>query len=278
MKHPLLWACPNCQQPLVREANSLLCPVGHCFDLAREGYVNLHNVNRKRSREPGDNREMVDARRRVHQADIYLPLAEAIAQRLGAACPAGGSLLDLGCGEGYYAGVVLNHLSGLSLYGVDIAKPAVRLAAKACPAGQFAVASASAVPLVDRGLDAVLSVFAPVAEGELARLLKSGGHYLKVTPAPGHLWELRELLYSDPRPHAVEDQTPEGFMTEYVETLEFRANLRGSLLQDLVTMTPYAYGGQRENRELLLTRDQLSVQMAFTLTLARNGLAAAAVD
>ncbi len=273
-----LWTCPNCQQPLAREGNSLLCPAGHCFDFAREGYVNLLPVNRKRSREPGDNREMVDARRRVHQADVYLTLAEAVAQCLGAVCPAGGRILDLGCGEGYYAGVVLRLLEDVSLYGVDIAKPAVRLAAKTCPAGEFAVASASQVPLEDHCMDAVLSVFAPVTEGELSRLLKPSGHYLKVTPAPNHLWELRELLYSDPRPHSVEDQTPENFTAVNIQTLEFRAELRGSLLQDLVAMTPYAYGGQRENRELLASRDELSVQMAFTLTLARKNAAATAIN
>ena len=251
--------------------SSLVCPSGHCFDIAREGYVNLLPASRKRSRDPGDNRDMIEARRRVHQAEIFRPLAEAVAGGLSAVCGQGSTILDMGCGEGYYTGVMLDKLTGVSAYGVDIAKPAVRLAAKACRPGHFAVASAFDVPLPDASIHAIVSVFAPHSATELNRLVKPGGHYLKVTPAPNHLWELRQLLYDDPRPHQEARCQLDGFQVETEEALEFTVALAGPLLHDLVAMTPYAYGGQRENKNRLASLGSLQLRMAFALTLYSQG-------
>ena len=62
-----MWICPLCRKPLVNEnVSSLTCSSGHCYDLAREGYVNLLLVNRKHSQEPGDSKAMIAARARVH--------------------------------------------------------------------------------------------------------------------------------------------------------------------------------------------------------------------
>ncbi|GHD12963.1 23S rRNA (guanine(745)-N(1))-methyltransferase [Halioglobus japonicus] len=241
------------------------CEAGHCFDEAREGYVNLLPANRKRSREPGDNREMIEARKRVHAAEVYRPLAQEIAVRLAEWLPASPRVLDLGCGEGYYSGVLLQRLADMSLWGIDIAKPAVRLAAKAHHRGKFAVASAFAVPLPDASLDGVFTVFAPASDAELARLLPPGGLYLNVCPAAGHLWELRQQLYAQPRPHREEVAALPGLVLESQDSVEFAVTLAPELLEDLVAMTPYAYGGERESKAQLSALGEFKVQMAFLL-------------
>lgn len=38
------YRCPLCAQPLAEEGNCLRCAAGHSFDIARQGYVNLLNV------------------------------------------------------------------------------------------------------------------------------------------------------------------------------------------------------------------------------------------
>ena len=253
---------------LARQARVFACLAGHSFDIAREGYVNLLPANHKRSRDPGDNREMIDARRRVHAARLYQPLAERVADIVATMAGEGDAVLDLGCGEGYYAGVVLQRCPGVALYGVDISKAAVRLAARVLTGAQFAVASAARVPLPAGSVDAVISVFAPVVGEELQRLLRPGGCYVKVTPAPKHLWALRELLYDEPRPHKDAADLPRGFVQVVKEEIGFGVDLEGQLLQDLVTMTPYAYRGQRENKERLAGLERLSLEMAFQLTVA----------
>lgn len=264
------WTCPNCRQPLLQEAHSLVCESGHCFDVAREGYVNLLPANRKHSKEPGDNREMIDARRRVHQAQLYRPLAEKIAEVMQPLAVADALVLDLGCGEGYYSGVLLESMAGILIHAVDISKPAVRLAAKACQAGHFAVASAFDVPLADTSVDAAFSVFAPTDDKELARLITPGGYFLDVSPAPSHLWELRQLLYDNPRQHEPALRHLPLFEHQASEQLSFRLMLAGEELADLIAMTPYAYGGQRENKKKLAQLDSLELQVSFALGLFRR--------
>jgi 23S rRNA (guanine745-N1)-methyltransferase len=238
--------------------------------MAREGYVNLLPANRKRSKEPGDNREMVDARRRVHQAQLYRPLAHKIADVLQAytnedQC----NVLDLGCGEGYYSGALLKQWPAAIIHGVDISKPAVRLAAKAFPAAEFSVASAFNVPLADNSVDAVFSVFAPTQVNELARLLRPGGLFLDVSPGPRHLWGLRELLYDEPVPHQREFQALPPLDKVEQERVDFTLELKGGHLQDLVTMTPYAYGGQRENKGKIADSKLMTLGVSFLLSLYR---------
>lgn len=97
------FSCPLCHQPLSREKNSYICPQRHQFDMAKEGYVNLLPVQHKRSRDPGDSAEMIQARRAFLDAGHYQPLRDAIVaqlrERLDEKATA---VLDIGCGEGYY--------------------------------------------------------------------------------------------------------------------------------------------------------------------------------
>ena len=44
-----LFICPVCAAALQREERRYICPAGHSFDRAKEGYCNLLPVNRKHS-------------------------------------------------------------------------------------------------------------------------------------------------------------------------------------------------------------------------------------
>lgn len=72
------FSCPLCHQPLTQANNSFVCPGRHQFDVAKEGYVNLLPVQHKRSRDPGDSAEMMQARRAFLDAGHYQPLRDAI--------------------------------------------------------------------------------------------------------------------------------------------------------------------------------------------------------
>lgn len=61
--HNNLLKCPLDQHALQLDADCLRCEGGHAFDIARQGYVNLLGAADKRSRDPGDGKEMVTARR-----------------------------------------------------------------------------------------------------------------------------------------------------------------------------------------------------------------------
>ena len=96
--------CPLDGLPLSFEAPSWRCPSGHCFDTASQGYINLLPVQNKRSRDPGDSKEMDAARRRFLATGAYQPIAAAIAEAvLDGTAEEAATLhcLDAGCGEGH---------------------------------------------------------------------------------------------------------------------------------------------------------------------------------
>lgn len=263
-----MWTCPHCRLPLLAtpDGASLACDKRHTFDRAREGYVNLLPSNRKRSANPGDNPHMVAARARVHAADAYAPMAAAMVAELSALSVAG-PVLDLGCGEGYYCGVLDQALPACALYGVDISRAAVRLAARRCPAADFAVASAFDLPLPDASLEVVLRVFAPSDDAQVLRVLRPGGFYLEICPAPGHLKEVRARLYDTPREHVEAREDVQGLQLVKRSRVQYPLALDAELLSDLVSMTPFAFRGHREKRERLLREALPEVSMAFSLHL-----------
>src|SRR5580698_1694903 len=124
--------CPvrNCHLALVREQRRLVCPLGHSFDVARSGYINLLQPQDRLSRRPGDTAAAVSARRRLHDLGVTQPLLHAIAE-IVAASP-GDSVLDAGCGDGFYLGVLAGQ-TGFDAHGVDISIRAIDAAARRYP-------------------------------------------------------------------------------------------------------------------------------------------------
>ena len=99
-----LFACPVCMCPLKKEEKRYLCPHGHSFDLAKEGYVHLLPANRMHAKLPGDGKEMLAARRRIFDAGHYEPFSDCLNALVleltdQAEKPV---ILDAGCGEGWY--------------------------------------------------------------------------------------------------------------------------------------------------------------------------------
>ena len=179
------WQCPLCGAPLAGDV-SLKCARNHSFDRAKEGYWHLLPVQSMRTKAPGDSREMVAARRAFLSAGHY----GIFGQALGELCleygqPKAGKplrLLDAGCGEGWYDRCIAKQFEEagrpLELAGFDIAKPAVRLAAKALPSARYAVASSFHQPVRTGWADVLLNCFSPFAQEEFLRVLRPGG----VTP------------------------------------------------------------------------------------------------
>ena len=185
----LPWRCPLCGGALTG-AEALRCEKGHSFDRAKEGYWHLLPVQKMRTKAPGDSKEMVAARRAFLEAGYYGIFGQALGQlalEYGAPANAGKALrlLDAGCGEGWYDRCIARAFEEagrpLELAGFDIAKPAVRLAAKALPAGRYAVASSFSQPVRDGWADLLLNIFSPFAREEFLRVLRPGGRLAVIT-------------------------------------------------------------------------------------------------
>ena len=91
-------ACPLDGCPLVPSEKTWRCENGHSFDVARQGYVHLLPVQKKRSLDPGDSKEMVAARQRFLNAGFYTNIAEAVSDQVLQWLPSEGtgSILDAG--------------------------------------------------------------------------------------------------------------------------------------------------------------------------------------
>lgn len=221
-----------------------MCPAAHSFDVARQGYVNLLLSGQRRSREPGDTREMVEARRRFLATGAFDALSERLAATVvRLAGPDGDRLvLDVGCGEGRHTRRVAAAMPDAAVAGVDVSKAAVSLAARAHPDGFYAVASAADLPLATGSVDVLLDVFGPVVPEELARVARPGGLVVAAHPGPHHLDALRRLVYADARPHRVKDPlraAGEWFTTMGSETVKFAVVAADA--RDLWAMTPYRW-------------------------------------
>lgn len=264
----MIWACPHCKAPLSPNVRAVRCDQGHSFDMAREGYINLLPAHHKHSKMPGDSLSMVLARRRLLASGLYEPLAKTIAQHFKAAAIT--SVLDIGCGEGYYDAHIAAENPLVKVYGVDIAKPAVRIAAKTLPNQQYAVASNSRLPVLDDAVDAVLKVFAPSNDSETLRVLKTNGIYLEVGPVSRHLWELRTALYDTPLEHKPLRDSVIGMKLIAQGTCAYRRQLSNTQISDLVLATPFAYRGHREKRHSLLQRTSMALSTEFGWRLYRK--------
>lgn len=189
--------CPLCTEPLMNQADNVVCPNGHSFDRARQGYLNLLPVQFKASRQPGDHPDMVNARRSFLSRGHYQPIADFLgkaAEQMD--CKV---WLDIGCGEGYYTAALATKLTDSVAYGLDISKDAVKRACARNRQINWLVASMARIPLADASCDLLTSLFSPLDWVEAGRVLVKGGEVLHISPCQRHLYELRELVYPDVR-------------------------------------------------------------------------------
>jgi len=228
--------CPNCRDALMLRERSLVCEQGHCFDLAKQGYANLLPVNAKRSKSPGDSKEMVQARTAWLDTNLYEPIAATVAQLLDGYSD---SVLDTGCGEGYYTNFIAPFCGKLA--GIDISKFAIIAAAKRNKVISFAVASNRQLPVADASQSAVLSLFGFPVEAEFLRVLKPGGVVIHAEAAADHLIEFRRALYPEIKPfNRVNYYTQLQRITELPVEFDIKFSDKAQALS-LLKMTPHYF-------------------------------------
>lgn len=269
-------ACPLDGTPLHGD-RSLQCSNGHGFDVARQGYVHLLPVQNKKSKEPGDSREMVDARTRFLDGGFYLPISERLNALALQHLPASEDLcvMDAGCGEGYYLdrfGAALQPRAGTaSLIGIDISKPAVVAAARRNREITWLVASNSNPPLLPQSLDMIFCMFGFPVYDAFKKVLKPDGRIVLVEAGPDHLLELRQIIYPEVRkspPPALDKAGQAGFTLIDSHTLHYQtAALHRERIADLLLMTPHLFRATREGKEAAqkLERLVLTVDVVFRI-------------
>lgn len=185
--------CPHCAGALSRSGGTLRCGAGHCFDIARQGYVSLLPAGAAKN--AGDTAAMARARHDFLAAGHFAGLAAALTGMVAAELPGAagrpGCVADLGAGTGYYLAAVLGPLPRHVGLALDRSKHALRLAVRAHRRiGAVACDAWRPLPVADGAADLVLNVFAPRDGAQLRRITAPQGRLLVVTPAADHLGEL----------------------------------------------------------------------------------------
>ena len=260
--------CPVCSQPLIKKEKSYICKNRHTFDISSKGYVHLLPANKKHSAAPGDDRGMVVARNNFLSLGYYSHLKETLENLCDKYSGETASVLDCGCGEGYYTQGICQKLSEqgkqVEIKGIDISKDAVAIAAKRLKEGEFAVASSFHLPIQDKSVDVLINCFSPLCLKEFNRVLKKNGVFLYVVPAPKHLWQLKEALYEKPYENPLKEEQYDGFTL--VETIKAEREIfidNNTDINNLFKMTPYVYRSPKAAQEVLLNAENLTVNAHF---------------
>jgi 23S rRNA (guanine745-N1)-methyltransferase len=262
----LLCTVRDCRQPLSREERRMVCPRGHSFDVARSGYVNLLQPQDRRSKNPGDTKEAVSARRRFADRGFLEALVEQMIAALRDPRPeARGPILDVGCGDGYN----LAALPAGERHGVDISVPAIEAAAKRYRDCRFVVANADRfLPYADGSFALVLSITSRMNSTEFRRVIAEHGRLLVAIPAPDDLIELRSAVLGEAKEIDRADRTIVTFANEF--TLRKRTRVRSIAHLDreaIHDVMESSYRGLRKSQ-----RERLEKLGDLDVTLSRDVL------
>ena len=193
---PLL-CCPLCGQGFIlRDQQSLVCEARHCFDLSTHGYINLapqHNQETEKY-----NKALFDSRQRIFAGGFYTALVhklnEIISNCFTSQQPF--TLLDAGCGEGYYARQLTDHFPIATVLGMDISRAAIVAAAKQSRQPHWFVGNLGRLPLADHSINTILNLLTPADYSEFNRVLAPNGLLIKVIPGIRYLQEIRAAITS----------------------------------------------------------------------------------
>ena len=252
--------CPVCGNQLQRFDRAFRCENIHSFDVAKEGYVNLLRAS-KNGDLIGDDKLSARSRRDFLNKGYYAALQSELCRMFS---EKHGTVLDICCGEGYYT-AALGENPQLQVYGFDISREMVRLAAKRGN-GTYFVANMASIPVDEGSMDYCIHLFAPFNESAFARVLKPGGRLYTVVPGRFHLWGLKQALYDTP--YENDEKLPQTENLCFVGSHKVTANITLASQEDIQAvfrMTPYFFHTSEKDKEKLLPLNTLETSIEFLI-------------
>ena len=238
------FACPICQENLTLLESSLKCCNRHSFDLAKFGYVNLAPQIKQSA---NYDKENFQNRQQILEAGFYRAILEAVSDLL-ANSETSTTILDIGCGEGFYSRKLQENHPEKTFYAFDISKDSVQIAAKSEPnwAVNWFVGDLARLPIKDASMDILLDIFSPANYGEFRRVLSKDGILIKVIPTENHLKEIRQrvqdqLTNKDYSNQDIKNHFQEHFTILSNQTVSLTKTITAEQLQALLSMTPLLF-------------------------------------
>ncbi|HGR8476022.1 TPA: putative RNA methyltransferase [Streptococcus pneumoniae] len=238
------FACPICQENLTLLETNFKCCNRHSFDLAKFGYVNLAPQIKQSA---NYDKENFQNRQQILEAGFYQAILDAVSDLL-ASSKTTTTILDIGCGEGFYSRKLQESHSEKTFYAFDISKDSVQIAAKSEPnwAVNLFVGDLARLPIKDANMDILLDIFSPANYGEFRRVLSKDGILIKVIPTENHLKEIRQrvqdqLTNKEYSNQDIKEHFQEHFTILSSQTASLTKTITAEQLQALLSMTPLLF-------------------------------------
>ena len=238
------FACPICQENLTLVESSLKCSNRHSFDLAKFGYVNLAPQIKQSA---NYDKENFQNRQQILEAGFYQAILEGVSVLL-TTNPFAKTVLDIGCGEGFYSRKLQESHSDKTFYAFDISKDSVQIAAKSEYnwAVNWFVGDLARLPIKDASMDILLDIFSPANYGEFQRVLSKDGILIKVIPTKNHLKEIRQMVQDqltkkDYSNQDIKEHFQEHFSIQASQIASLTKPITGEQRQALLSMTPLLF-------------------------------------
>ena len=267
-----LLICPVCGKELIKEEKSYFCggEKRHCFDISSSGHTNLCPGKAT----GGDDKRAVRSRTDFLNLGYYEPISNKICEILSD-LDEGSAVIDAGCGEGYYSNNIAKS-TGAFVYGFDLSKEAIISAAKSAKRqgidnAEFFVGGIYNMPVCNGGADVITNIFAPCAEAEFCRALKSGGRLVAVTAGKDHLIGLKEAIYDQVYQNEARADMPQGMELEEKHTVSYTIELdNADAIRNLFSMTPYSYRTNENDMKKLLALTHLETKVEVDIFVYRK--------
>ena len=238
------FACPICRENLTLVETSLKCCNRHSFDLAKFGYVNLAPQIKQSA---NYDKENFQNRQQILEAGFYQAILDAVSDLL-ANSETSTTILDIGCGEGFYSRKLQERHPDKTFYAFDISKDSVQIAAKSEPnwSVNWFVGDLARLPIKDASMDILLDIFSPANYGEFRRVLSKDGILIKVIPTENHLKEIRQkvqnqLTKKDYSNQDIKNHFQDHFTILSSQTVSLTKPITAEQLQALLSMTPLLF-------------------------------------
>lgn len=277
--HISIYRCPICSAPMqLVEAKSLVCSNRHCFDLARQGYVNFL----LRPHKTKYNKQLFRHRKIISHIGFFAPLTRQIGDLIIAHKRSAGGvkILDAGCGEGSLLSGLLVWMDNNGVHeclgvGLDISKEGVAMAPRQNVQALWCVADLAQSPLASQQFDFIVNILSPSNYAEFQRLLTDAGMLIKIVPGSRYLQELREIFYhqGDQRVYSARD-TIELFADQFglydKQQLTYSFCPDQALMESLIHMTPLSWGAPAKRLQKALEAEIAEVTVDFTILLGKK--------
>ena len=238
------FSCPICQKKLTLVETSLKCDNRHSFDLAKFGYVNLAPQIKQSA---NYDKENFQNRQQILEAGFYQAILDALSTMLSS-LETSKTILDIGCGEGFYSRRLQESHPDKTFYAFDISKDSVQIAAKSEPdwAVNWFVGDLARLPIKDTSMDILLDIFSPANYGEFRRVLSKDGILIKAIPTENHLKEIRQMVQNqltkkDYSNQDIKEHFQEHFSIQSSQIASLTKSITAEQRQALISMTPLLF-------------------------------------